>query len=380
MDAVVVSLKSRSIPAGEAVALSRGAHRWLKARGADRVLFKVCSIFDSTEHGNIGLVTDALREDAGGGIVMVTPAFPETSRTVYMGHLFVGAVPLHESPLKDHPLNPMRDPNLVRVLEASRGLGSAWWIGRRSSGARRPSAHVSPSCPGRNGRRDRRCGVGRRPGDRRCRGGRPVSTGASGLGLGIARAPVASGELQPRSGTAEEVVRPVGGAAAVVAGSCSRATLEQLALAEASMPVLRLDPGRLLGDAGEVDRALAFARERLGDGPVAIASSATPECVASLQERHGREVVSHRIERAMAEISARLVEAGVRRLVVAGGETSGAAVDRLGIPAFLVGPEIAPGVPVLRTAGGTGDAMLVALKSGNFGGPDFFVKALGLMR
>jgi uncharacterized protein YgbK (DUF1537 family) len=210
--------------------------------------------------------------------------------------------------------------------------------------------------------------------------GRSVSTGASGLGLGIARALVASNEVRPASGNSEAVLRPVGGAATIVAGSCSRATLEQLAIAEASMPVLRLDPERLLGDAGEVERALAFARERLANGPVAIASSATPECVASLQEHHGREVVGHRIEWAMAEISARLVEAGVRRLVVAGGETSGAAVDRLGIPAFLVGPEIAPGVPVLRTAGRTGDDLLVALKSGNFGGPDFFVKALGLMR
>ncbi|WP_431862148.1 3-oxo-tetronate kinase [Azospirillum sp.] len=381
VDAVVVSLKSRSIPAEQAVALSLDAHRWLTARGAARVLFKVCSTFDSTDRGNIGPVTDALRAAAGGGIAMVTPAFPETGRTVYMGHLFVGPVPLHESPLKDHPLNPMRDSNLVRVLarqsQTGVGLVDRATVERGADAVEARLAELAAA------------GMGSAiidavsDGDLETIGAvaakRPVSTGASGLGLGIARALVAAGTVRLAAGNAGAVLAPVGGHAAVVAGSCSRATLEQLAVAEASMPMLRLDPARLLDGDGEIERALAFAAERLPSGPVVIASSATPDAVEALHARFGREATSHRIEHATAEIVARLVAAGVRRLVVAGGETSGAAVDRLGIPAFLVGPEIAPGVPVLRTTG-SGDDLLMALKSGNFGGPDFFAKALGLMR
>src|SRR5450755_4725723 len=116
VDAVVISLKSRSIEAGLAVSRSRLAEKWLRGRGAEHVLFKICSTFDSTDAGNIGPVMDALRADSGDAIVLVTPAFPETGRTVYQGNLFVGSVPLNESPLKDHPLNPMHDSNLVRVL------------------------------------------------------------------------------------------------------------------------------------------------------------------------------------------------------------------------------------------------------------------------
>jgi uncharacterized protein YgbK (DUF1537 family) len=172
----------------------------------------------------------------------------------------------------------------------------------------------------------------------------------------------------------------VGGPAACLAGSCSQATLQQIANAEKIMPVLHLDPDRVVAGQEEARRALAWARERLASGAVLIASSATPDEVLALQSRHGRDAAGHAIEQAMADIAEGLVQAGVRRLVVAGGETSGAVVDRLGIPAFLVGAEIAAGVPVLRAVGATRGAMLLALKSGNFGGPEFFSDALGLMR
>jgi len=167
-------------------------------------------------------------------------------------------------------------------------------------------------------------------------------------------------------------------AGGVPCGSCSQATLAQIAQAEQSMPVLRLDPEAIVAGGSEVARAMDWARGHLARGPVLIASSATPDQVAALQSRHGRDAVGHAIEQTIAAVGAALVEAGVRRLVVAGGETSGAVVDRLGIPAFLVGPEIAPGVPVLRAVG-TRDAMVMALKSGNFGGPDFFNDAIRLM-
>ncbi|MFO1074254.1 MAG: 3-oxo-tetronate kinase [Geminicoccaceae bacterium] len=382
-DAIVLALKSRSVPAAQAIAWSEAAGDWLRARGAARILFKICSTFDSTDAGNIGPVTEALRAAAGGGVVPVTPAFPETGRTVYMGHLFVGRVPLDESPLKDHPLNPMRDANLVRVLQRQSSLPVG--LVDRATVAQGPEAVEAQLAE------LAAAGMGAAILDAVSDGDlatigvvaarRPLTTGASGLGLGLAQALLAAGEVRPAGTDAAELLRPVGGAAAIVAGSCSRATLEQLAVVEDRMPVLRLEPERLLAEtAGEIARVLELARGRLGQGPLAIASSAAPEQVASLQARHGREQVGQRIEQALAEIAAGLVGAGVRRLVVAGGETSGAAVDRLAIPAFRVGPEIAPGVPVLRSAGWTGGELLMALKSGNFGGPDFFARALDLMR
>ena len=207
-----------------------------------------------------------------------------------------------------------------------------------------------------------------------------LSVGASGIGLGLARALVASGRVKSNAASAIADA-PVGGPAACLAGSCSQATLQQIANAE------KVDAGaasrsRTASSPGteEARRALAWARERIGDGPVLIASSSTPEQVAALQSRHGRDAAGHAIEQAMADIAEGLVQSGVRRLVVAGGETSGAVVDRLGIPGFLVGAEIAAGVPVLRAVGAKDGEMLLALKSGNFGGPEFFSDALKLMR
>jgi uncharacterized protein YgbK (DUF1537 family) len=194
---------------------------------------------------------------------------------------------------------------------------------------------------------------------------------------------VASGRTKsqaPSSASGAIAEAPVGGPAACLAGSCSQATLQQVANAERVMPVLHLDPEQIIAGKGESRRALAWATDRLKEGPVLIASSSTPEEVAALQSRHGRDATGHAIEQAMADIAEGLVSAGVRRLVVAGGETSGAAVDRLGIPGFLVGAEIAAGVPVLRAVGAKAGDMLLALKSGNFGGPEFFSDALKLMR
>ncbi len=381
VDAVVVSLKSRSIDAGEAVARSREAEKWLRSRGAGHVLFKICSTFDSTDAGNIGPVTDALRADCGEAIVLVTPAFPETGRTVYQGNLFVGLVPLNESPLKDHPLNPMHDSNLVRVLarqsKTKIGLVNLATLTRgpdairarlaelvgQGMGAAVIDAVFDPDLET----------IGTVAIDHR------LSVGASGIGLGLARALVKSGKVK-RAGSNAAAGAAVGGPAACLAGSCSQATLGQIASAEQAMPVLHLDPDRIVAGTDEARRAAAWAVERLGSGPVLIASSASPEEVAALQSRHGRNAAGHAIEQAMADIAEALVRAGVRRLVVAGGETSGAVVDRLRIPGFLVGEEIAAGVPVLRAVGAKQGDMMLALKSGNFGGPAFFSDALALMR
>jgi 3-dehydrotetronate 4-kinase len=380
VDAVVVSLKSRSIEANEAVGRSRAAEKWLRDRGADHVLFKICSTFDSTDAGNIGPVMDALRADSGDTMVLVTPAFPETGRTIYKGNLFVGSMPLNESPLKDHPLNPMHDSNLVRVLarqsKTKIGLIELATLTRGPEAVRAKLAELAGAGVGAvivDAVFDSDLEtIGTVALDHR------LSVGASGIGLGLARALVKSGQVS--SHASAEFGAAVGGPAACLAGSCSQATLQQVANAEKTMPVLHLDPEQIVAGRNEVGRALSWAKDRLKDGPILIASSSTPEQVAALQSRHGRNASGHAIEQAMAEIADGLVQSGVRRLVVAGGETSGAAVDRLGIPGFLVGAEIAAGVPVLRAVGATAGEMLLALKSGNFGGPEFFADALRLMR
>jgi 3-dehydrotetronate 4-kinase len=381
VDAVVVSLKSRSIEAGLAVSRSRAAEKWLRGRGARHVLFKICSTFDSTDAGNIGPVMDALRADSGDPIVLVTPAFPETGRTVYQGNLFVGAVPLNESPLRDHPLNPMHDSNLVRVLarqsQTKVGLVDLADMARGPGAVRARLADLSNRGFGAAiadavFERDLET-LGTVALEHR------VSVGASGIGLGLARALLASGQVKSNAPNAMSDA-PVGGAAACLAGSCSQATLQQIANAEAAMPVLHLDPDQAVAGKDEARRALAWANDRLKQGPILIVSSSKPAEVAALQARHGRDTAGHAIEQAMADIAAGLVQSGVRRLVVAGGETSGAVVDRLGIPGFLVGAEIAAGVPVLRAVGAREGPMLLALKSGNFGGPEFFADALKLMR
>ena len=380
VDAIVVALKSRSVTADEAVAKSMGAEAFLRARGASHVMFKVCSTFDSTDKGNIGPVMDALQAASGDRIVIVTPAFPGTARTVYQGHLFVGSLPLNESPLKDHPLNPMTDSNLVRVLarQSKQRIGllalSAISGGPYAIAVRLSELHSE--------------GMGAaiadavHDSDLETLGLAALehrfSVGASGLGLGLARGLVSKGAMKPRPGQHSSKAE-VAGHAACLAGSCSQATLRQIEAAGGSMPVWKLSGESLMSGSGPTESAIEWALGRIKDGPVLIASSDTPQEVAALQARYGRDEAGHRIERAMADIAEALVGAGVRRLVIAGGETSGAVVDRLGIEAFLLREEIAPGVPMLETRGGRHKPMLMALKSGNFGGDSFFMDALRLM-
>jgi uncharacterized protein YgbK (DUF1537 family) len=376
VDAVVVALKSRSIAAAAAVRQSLEADRWLRAQRAAHVLFKICSTFDSTDAGNIGPVSDALRAAAGGGITLVNPGFPGAGRRVFQGHLFVHDQPLNESPLKDHPLNPMHDANLVRVLarqsRAPVGLVPLQVVEQGADAVRAALAKLPEGAAIVDAVNDQHFEVlGQVALDL------PISTGASGLGIGLARA------LRRLDVVAEHVTETGGGTpgrfSAILAGSCSKATLEQIAVAEQTMPVLRLDVEKLLDGRDEAAAALAWARDRLGDGPVLIASSSAPAEVAALQKRHGGVAIGETIEASLAEIAAGLVESGVGRLVVAGGETSGAVVNRLGLQGFLIGAEIAPGVPALSVIGSAHTGLGIALKSGNFGGSDFFARALGML-
>lgn len=375
-EAVVVSLKIRSVPAAEAVEKARAAAAFLRGQGARHVMYKICSTFDSTDAGNIGPMLDAFAEP--GGIVLVTPAFPEAGRAVYQGHLFVNGVPLNESPLKDHPLNPMNDANLVRVLQRQ-SRGRVGLLAREviSRGPKDTASHLAwLQAQGLRGviadaidEEDLET-LGRVAADT------PFSIGASGLGLGLARALRA-----PMKNGVSTVVEGKGAAlSACLAGSCSAATLNQIAQAETVMPVLHLNTAALVGGADEVARGLAFAREHLAKGPVLMAASQTPEMVQAVQARYGRDAAGHAVEKGMASLAAGLVDLGVRHLVVAGGETSGAVVDRLGIEAFRLGSEIAAGVPMMEAIGARHAGLLVALKSGNFGAETFFADALAMMR
>jgi 3-dehydrotetronate 4-kinase len=356
-DAVVVALKSRTNPPEEAVEWSLQALAWLRHAMASHVYFKVCSTFDSTPRGNIGPVADALLATLGKEFALATPAYPRNQRTVYLGNLFVGAVPLAESGMRNHPLTPMTDSNLVRVLGAqTKGRVGLVDFAAVEAGA----AAVQARCEALRAEGHRYAIVDAIRDEHlvaageACAGLR-LSIGGAGLAMGIARA-LARG-AKKSAGTA---LPKIEGPAAILAGSCSEATLAQVEAARARYASLRLDPARL-----DVKAALAWAKPRLGDGPVLIYTSAPPA-----ERAAGR---AEEIERAFRALAKGLAAAGVRRFVVAGGEMSGAVTEALGVKALAIGPEIAPGVPWTAALGG--EPMLLALKSGNFGGPDFFFKA-----
>ncbi len=372
-DAVVVALKSRTCPAGEAVADSLAALRWLQAAGCRQVFQKYCSTFDSTEAGNIGPVADALVQALGCGFALACPAFPANGRTVFQGHLFVGAALLSESGMERHPLTPMRDSNLVRVLsrQTDGTVGLAPWatVAQGAGAVRRMLAALKEQ-----GRRYAivdaiteadLLAIGE------AAAGQPLITGGSGVAMGLPANFRAAGLL----GAAQDVALPdAPGHAAVLAGSCSRATLYQVGAARDQLPTLELDALATPDAAALARQALEWVDGKLGDRPVVIAASAPPDQVAALQAKLGRDAAGALVEHALAMVAAGLVERGVRRLVVAGGETSGAVVSRLGVRRLRIGAEIAPGVP-WTYAEGDGPAMRLALKSGNFGGRDFFTAA-----
>jgi uncharacterized protein YgbK (DUF1537 family) len=377
-DAIVVALKSRTAPVGDAVSESLAALAWLRNAGVRQVIFKVCSTFDSTDAGNIGPVADALLAALGAPFAPVSPAFPTNGRTVYQGHLFVGAALLNESGMENHPLTPMRDANLVRVL------------GRQSGGTvglvpfATVEAGVEATKRAFMGLRERgtRYGIVDTVTDAHlmtlgeAAANLPLLVGGSGIAMGLP-ANFRRAGLLADGGGADRLDVPAGHAA-VVAGSCSRATLAQIGLARDAVPTLELDPLAEPDAAAMAARALAWADGKLGANPIVIAASATPEKVAALQQRLGREAAGALVEHALATVAEGLVARGVRRLVVAGGETSGAVVQRLGVSRLRIGPEIDPGVPWTR-AEGSGTPLLLALKSGNFGGRDFFLKSFAMV-
>jgi 3-dehydrotetronate 4-kinase len=378
-DAIVVALKSRTIPAADAVAQSIAACRWLKANGARQIFFKYCSTFDSTDAGNIGPVADALLDELGAGFTIACPAFPENKRTIYLGHLFVANELLSDSSMRNHPLTPMRDANLVRVLGRQTphkvGLVSYAEVKRGSLAIADQFAALQAEGV-RHAIVDAVADVDLENIGAACMS-LPLVTGGSGVALGLPANFIRTGRLKQRDGA--KPLAKVGGLAAVLAGSCSAATLAQVAAMRARAPAFALDPMALHADrAAAVAEVLAWAASRLEKGPILIHSTAEPEAVSRAQAALGREAAGALVEESIAAIARDLVARGVRRLVVAGGETSGAVVSALGVTALEIGPQIAPGVPATLCYGEP--RLALALKSGNFGGPEFFTEALEALK
>jgi uncharacterized protein YgbK (DUF1537 family) len=375
-DAVVVALKSRTAPVAEAVADSLAALEWLRRGGARQFFFKYCSTFDSTDAGNIGPVADALAKVLDCGFALACPAFPANNRSVYQGHLFVGAALLNESGMENHPLTPMRDANLVRVLsrqtEGTVGLVPFSIVEQGAASIRRAMTALKEQ--------GRRYAIVDAVSDSHLMAigeaaeGHALITGGSGVAMGLPENFRRAG-LLAAAASDQSALPDVGGHAAVLAGSCSRATLMQIGRARAHVEVLDLDALATPDAAALTAQALDWAATRLGDAPVVIAASATPERVSALQQRMGRDAAGALVEGALAGIAEALVARGVRRLVVAGGETSGAVVSRLGVQSLRIGAEIDPGVPWTYAERPGQPALKLALKSGNFGAPDFFLKA-----
>lgn len=368
-DAVVVALKSRTIPATDAVAMSLASARALKNAGARQILFKYCSTFDSRDEGNIGQVTEALMAELGADIVISTPAYPANNRSVFQGHLFVGATLLSDSPMKDHPLTPMRDANLVRVLQRQTRLpvGLLAFADVEKGAAHLRGVIATMRAEGKAMliadaiRNEHLLALGEAVQDM------PLVAGGAGIALGLGR----DGQ---RSAAAQRFPAPKG-PALIISGSCSVATQEQVAIAiAAGYPAYKIDAEKLMANGDALVRdALAWAQTNRGNPPLLIYSTPDPAELKATQARYGAEKIGAAFERAMADIAVALVNGGVQRLIVAGGETSGAVVQALGVKTLVIGPEIDTGVP--WTAAQERPGLVIAAKSGNFGAPDFFVKA-----
>ncbi len=387
VDAIVIALKSRTSLPHEAVAQSLAALHWLQQARCRQFYFKYCSTFDSTPQGNIGPVTEALMQALELDFTIACPAFPANKRTVYKGNLFVGDDLLSESGMRHHPLTPMLDSNLVRVLQQqiSGKVGLADYgvveqgaaaLQARFADLRKEGCRYAIVDAVSN---DDLMAIGAA-----C-AGMPLVTGGSGIALGLPQNFRAAGLLEPiragSSGLASSTLTVTGGLRAVISGSCSVATQQQVALMRAQAPSFHVDPLQLAAGVDVVGAVLAWAAEHLAQGPLLVYATADPQTVRAAQEQLGAAQAGSLVEHTLAAIAQGLVQLGVGQLIVAGGETSGAVVKALGVSGLRIGPEIDPGVPWTVALGdGKTAPLALALKSGNFGSDDFFVKAWSCLR
>ncbi len=376
IDAVVVALKTRTCPVEQAVRETREAIRWLNSIGCEQSYFKYCSTFDSTSKGNIGPAIEVLLEELGIGYTIACPAFPDNGRTLYRGHLFVYDQLLSESGMRHHPLTPMTDPNIVRVLEsqthASVDLirldlirqGGKALSSEFAKHLNQAGKTISITDATSNSDLDVLAGAARNL---------KLVTGGSGLALGLGK----NYGLQP-GGAAKQI--PASGRRAILAGSCSQMTLKQISKAREVFPAFQVKPANL---ANEFDRTLEEVRQWAKlhlsvPETILLYTSGSPEEIASNQKILGAARSGELCEKFLAEVAQIIVDLGVSQLIVAGGETSGAVVSKLGLNVLHIGPEIDPGVP-WTLASGTNRKIALALKSGNFGSEQFFLNAWRLL-
>lgn len=379
IDAVVVALKSRTIAASQAVWQSLAAADWLLKHGAQRLFFKYCSTFDSTDQGNIGPVAEALLAKMGDDFTIACPAFPANGRSIYMGNLYVNGVPLAESSLRDHPLTPMRDSDLRRVLgrQVLTEVGHVAYADVDLGGEAILSAFARLKKSGKciaivdalNDAHLRSIG--------KAATNLKLITGGSGVAIGLPAAYLEAGLIARLTPPSPKLTAPEG-RAIILAGSCSAATRGQVQTAiAAGLPSFRVDPLLIAAGHLTVETVLQWLSKQPATMIPLIYSSDDPENVGQVQKALGRDAAGHSVENLLASVAKSLPERGFSRLVVAGGETSGAVVEALGIKALSIGPEIDPGVP--WTLSRSGPKMALALKSGNFGTPDFFLKAWSML-
>ena len=387
VDAVVIALKSRTIDPAEAIEQSLSALRWLQQRGVQRFYFKYCSTFDSTAKGNIGPVADALMQALGTHYTIACPAFPENQRTIFKGHLFVGDQLLSDSGMRNHPLTPMTDANLVRVLQPQTkckvGLLSHVQVSKGEAALRavigQKLADAGTTPPGVIDIADAITNqdlmiLGEALADL------PLVTAGSGLALGLAAAYIRRGLVQADAHAAQ--LPAAGGKAVVISGSCSIATNGQVKhWLAAGRPALRIDPRDIA--AGKPVAASVLDWHARQNQTSLIYATSPPDEVAQLQREFSASSLGEQIEHCFGEIARGLIAQNVRRFVVAGGETSGAVVNSLGVQLLKIGDTIDPGVPwtsgvVSQPLLAVPAPVLLALKSGNFGTEDFFSKALAI--
>ena len=373
VDAVVIALKSRTTSPQDAITQSLAALSWLQAQGAGQIYFKYCSTFDSTAQGNIGPVTEALMDALGTDFTIATPAFPDNNRTVFKGYLFAGDTLLNESGMQNHPLTPMLDANLVRVLQAQtkRVVGLTDYS-VMAKGAEAIEARIKQL---------KASGVGIAIVDAISNDdlmrlgpalkGMPLVTGGSGVAIGLPQNFGIAPSLQ------SSVLPQAAGLQAVVSGSCSVVTNAQVqAFINSGRPALAVDPLEIASGIDVATKALAWAAPLLKAGPVLVYSTAETSAIQTIQSKLGIEVASVMVERTLAAIVKGLVALGVRQLIIAGGETSGACVQALGVTQMQIGPQISPGVPWTYCES---QRLHLALKSGNFGGHNFFSDAFKML-
>ena len=368
----VIALKCRTAPVAEAVAECRAALTWLQAAGASRFFWKYCSTFDSTSEGNIGPVAEALMDDLGADQTIYCPAFPENGRSIFMGNLFVGQQPLAESPMKDHPLTPMRDSNLTRLLEPQVarpvGLADRLTVARGATSLRTRLAALKDE------------GVAHVVVDavanddlaiiaESCRD-MTLLTGGSALAMPLPDLYREEGLLPADAPSLDRPDLPAG--AVVLSGSCSAMTNQQVAAFDDG-PSLRLDP-LALAENGH-GAALEWLQAQPAGSTPMIYATADPQDVRAAQDKLGAARAGELVEAALADLAGAAFAAGRRRFVIAGGESSGAVAKSLGLSRLDIGAEIAPGVPWTFTTIDD-EPIAITLKSGNFGGRDFFATAL----